>query len=364
MKDVSPLRALVFGSAMVDTIAVIADGDIELITMHNEQSSYLLLEQGRKVDAESVTSHIGGGAANVSVSMARLGVMVEIAAVVGDDLGAGKIREKMQGEGVGLNHLAVDRAHTTGTSVLVSSHDQDAAIFTSRGANKFLTPAHIAAIDFSKFDLVYIASLSDASAACFGDIVQRAKAAGAYVAVNPGIRQLTARAEEFLSACPFIDQMSLNKVELTALLPFLVHGRGSAPKWQNHIESPAPKLLEEGLRLSGMVLGLGNVMARLSALGPTAICLTDGKYGAYLMENSELYYGPPVPVIPRGSAGAGDAFSSTLAAELACGKAAEAALLAAALNAASVVGETDTQAGLLGARELQKRMQTHRKLKA
>lgn len=356
MSHPSPLRVLVFGSVMLDTITVIADKDIERITMHNGKSSFLLLEQGRKVDSRSVTTHIGGGAANVSVSMARLGARVHVAAMLGNDLGAQKITRHLKSENIGVGHLNVTDTQSTGTSVLISSHDQDAAIFTHRGANKCLTLDHVKAMDFADFDLVYIASLSDQSADCFGEIVTRAKAAGAYVATNPGIRQLTSRAQDFLAACPSIDQISLNQVELTALLPFLMP-TGDAPRpWENKITSGSPKLLSEGLHLSGLKLELGDVLARLHHYGVSAIALTDGKHGAYLMNASGLHYSPSVPVDPKGTAGAGDAFASTLALHLAQHEPPGNALKAASLNAASVVSHVDTQKGLLQAATLRARM--------
>ena len=55
-----------------------------------------------------------------------------------------------------------------------------------------------------------------------------------------------------------------------------------------------------------------------------------------------------------GTAGAGDAFASTLAGQLAQGQPPESALQAASCNAASVVGAIDTQTGLLDAKALAK----------
>ena len=53
--------------------------------MLNADSSFLLLEEGRKTEAEEVSTHVGGGAVNVAVAMARLGMDVAVLAKLGSD---------------------------------------------------------------------------------------------------------------------------------------------------------------------------------------------------------------------------------------------------------------------------------------
>jgi len=79
------MRVLTIGSAMVDTIAIIDSGRIERMTMLNADSSFLLLEEGRKTEAVEVSTHSGGGAVNVAVAMARLGMDVALLAKLGVD---------------------------------------------------------------------------------------------------------------------------------------------------------------------------------------------------------------------------------------------------------------------------------------
>ena len=50
------MKAITVGSATIDIIALIADDDVERMTMHNATSSFLLLEQGKKVDASSIST--------------------------------------------------------------------------------------------------------------------------------------------------------------------------------------------------------------------------------------------------------------------------------------------------------------------
>ena len=120
---------------MIDIITVIADNDIELMTLHNQTSSYLMLEQGRKIESESIDDYVGGGGANTAVCMGRLGMEMDILALIKEDLNGKKIRRRLEEENIGLTHLQILTQVGSGVAVHVSSHDRNAAIFTHRGAN-------------------------------------------------------------------------------------------------------------------------------------------------------------------------------------------------------------------------------------
>jgi ribokinase len=79
------LKALTLGSAVIDIIVTIDPERIEQMQMRNADTSFLLVEEGRKVDAESITRHIGGGGVNTAVSLARLGFDTATLVKTGDD---------------------------------------------------------------------------------------------------------------------------------------------------------------------------------------------------------------------------------------------------------------------------------------
>jgi ribokinase len=153
------MKVLAVGSAMIDTIAMIDSDRIERMSMLNADSSFLLLEEGRKTEAEEISIHPGGGAVNAAVAMARLEMDVSLLAKLGTDARA---------------------------DAILARH---AAIFTFRGANTLLEVKDLHDDAFA-VDIVYVANLSNQSADCFPGIVSRAKAHDALVAVNPGPRQL------------------------------------------------------------------------------------------------------------------------------------------------------------------------------
>ncbi|MBP5856568.1 carbohydrate kinase family protein [Marivibrio halodurans] len=347
------MRALAIGSAMIDTIVLVASRNIERMTMANDAVSYLLLEQGRKVEAESIAEHVGGGAVNAAVAMARLGAETAAVLKVGTDLKAEKILTRLREEGVAADFVARTDADETGAAVMIASHDRNATIFTRRGANTRLADTDVAADRFAGRDLVYITALSNESADRFPDIVRRAGEAGAFVAANPGIRQLTARAEPFLERLCDLSLLAVNRVEAEALVPALSVRRVShAPALLPDADegddgSEPPPLMRQGLSFGGFDMELASFCAAVRAFGCARLVVSDGTNGAYLADAEGIYHVAAADAVEvRGTAGAGDAFTSTCATLLADGADPARALRAAALNAAGVVGHIDTQSGL------------------
>ena len=130
----------------------------------NADSSILLLEEGRKTEAEEVSTHAGGGAVNAAVAMARLGMDVAVLAKLGSDERADTILRHLEQEGVSPAWVRRDpRVPTGAASVLISSHNRNAAIFTFRGANTLLAVEDLHDEAFA-VGVVYIANLSNESA--------------------------------------------------------------------------------------------------------------------------------------------------------------------------------------------------------
>lgn len=340
------MKAVTFGGAMIDSIAIIANDQIERMSMRNAQSSFLLLEEGRKIEADQISQHCGGGAINTAVCLARLGWDVATVVKLGQDQRADLILRRLEAAAVSTRWAMRDGRQATGSSLVVSSHERDAAIFTFRGANTTLEESDLVA-DMFGADLVYVSSLSDGSADCFPQIVQRARQAGARVATNPGIRQLTSRAAPFLDALSDIDVVSINRVEADALVPLLI-GRFGAPPQSNRDRSGeiVPALFERGLGADGYHLSIEAFMRAMLRCGAKHVLITNGGDGAYAA-STDIHHCPALPATIAGTAGAGDAFASTFAAWLAETDDTHAALRAATSNAASVIEFADTQSGLL-----------------
>lgn len=349
------MKVLTVGGAMIDTIAIIDSSLIELMKMRNADTSFLLLEEGRKTEALEISTHCGGGAVNTAVAMARLGCEAAAIVKLGRDSRAQTILSGLSAEGVSTRWVIRDATAPTGASVLVSSHDRNAAIFTFRGANGFLDSADLDDAAFA-VDLVHVCSLSNRSSERFPEIVARANRCGARVSTNPGIRQLSARAGELLDVLARIDILSLNRAEAAVLVPSLagVRERGASDPVLSGGDLPA--LVRRGLISGGHEMGLAAYLRTLCRLGPSHVLLTDGAAGAFVGTRDEILFCPALKAKVMGTAGAGDAFASTFATEIGRGREAADALRAATVNAASVLGHVDTQTGLLSRQELDNRL--------
>jgi ribokinase len=342
------MNVLTIGGAMLDTIVTIDSDKIEQMKMLNAESSFLLLEEGQKTEAEEIAASCGGGAVNAAVASARLGNVTSTIVKLGRDTNAETLRERLQSEGVDTRWIVTDEEEPTGASVIVSSHERNAAVFTYRGANTRLAPTDFPDAAFAGQTLVYVANLSNQSADCYPLIVERAKAAGARLAVNPGVRQLTARYDDFWASLAEIDILSVNRAEAQALMPRLLQsfGEGGAPLVVRSGE-PLPPLAKRGLRNGGYEMSLVKFLGALGELGVGTVVLTDGAKGAFIARGRDLYYREAQHVVAAATTGAGDAFSATFACYLTNTDDVARALSAATINAASVVKYIDTLSGLM-----------------
>ena len=355
------MKILTVGSALIDTIAVIASERIERMTMRNAETSFLLLEEGRKNEAEEVSTFCGGGAVNTAVGLARLGHDVAALVKVGQDVRAETIMARLAEERVSTRYVVRDGRLPTGASVLLSAHDRNAAIFTFRGANTLLELKDLHKDAFAT-QLVYVSSLSNESADCFPAIIDHAKAEGAMVATNPGVRQLTSKAGEFQKTLAKIDILAINRAEAGALVPALLEGfSDGGPKLTAGKGGELPELARVGLVGVGYKMTLASFFRAMHKLGPKWVLVSDGKNGAYVGSAAGLIHCPALECKVAGTAGAGDAFASSFAAFVAEGMPAEEAIRAGVINSASVIGHIDTQTGLLKRPQLEQQLAQSRK---
>lgn len=348
------MKALTVGGAMIDTIAIIENSAIERMSMLNAGTSFLLLEEGRKTEALEVSTHCGGGAINTAVALARLGFACSVLIKLGEDLRAEQILARLDVEGISHRWASRDAELPTGASVHLSSHDRNSAVFTFRGANTRLVAADLHD-DAFEADLVYIANLSNQASECFPAIVKKAKTAGALVAANPGLRQLHAHGDEFHAVLSSIDILTLNRREAEEVLPILDRRNTHDDTALGFPETlTAPPLAESGLRHQGRAMSVRAFLRALIARGVGTAVLTDGRDGSFAASNGRMIYCPAYhDAHVAGTAGAGDAFASTFAAYIAEERTPDAAIRAATINAAGVLGHVDTQTGLMRRGEIE-----------
>lgn len=344
---------------MVDTIAIVEDALIEHISMSNAGKTFLLLEQGSKTEATSLSTHCGGGAVNASVALARLGHAVSIIAKVGEDSRANVVRQALIAEGISLDGLVATQTAPTGASAIVAAHDRNAAVFTFRGSNTTLTDEDIQKTLIDAADLIYVSTLSGASADVLPKVIDLARSPRRMIVVNPGLRQITTRFSALLNALPDLSVLALNRAEAEAF------ARQAIAELAGSENAMLRQIVAMRLATS---IGADRQMRHVSAaalidgllyLGAKSVLLTDGMHGAYIGDRDQIIFCPALDVAVVSSAGAGDAFVSTFAGVLAGGHDYAYALRAASVNASAVVTEADSQSGLLRKEFLHSRTDAH-----
>lgn len=350
------MKVLTVGGATLDSIAIIESDRIERVMLRNSEASFLMLEEGRKTEAQAISTHCGGGAVNAAVAMSRLGLDAAALVKLGQDQRAETILTGLASEGVSARWAVRSPHAPTGASVFISSHDRNAAIFTFRGANTLLESADLRKEAF-EVDMVYVSSLSNESANCFPEIVSLARANRAFLATNPGIRQLSARSAPVIEALGDIDALFINRHEADALVPALVarFGEGGCSLALDKDEQP-PTIVARGFCGGGFEMTAHRFLTALLELGVPNVVVTDGAAGAIAASGNRIVFCPALSGPVAGTAGAGDAFSATCAAYLARGAGLDEALRAGAVNAAGVIAYADTQTGLLAADALEARL--------
>ncbi|MDV7341087.1 carbohydrate kinase family protein [Terasakiella sp. A23] len=345
------MKVLVIGGATIDVITSIDTSDIECITLKNATNSYLMMEQGKKVEATRIETQVGGGACNAAVAMSRLGGVVGCVLKLGNDVDADRVLGRLAEEKIDTSLVRKEPTEQTGKSIIVSSHDRNAGIFVHRGSNTTLSLGDITPEIFVGIDLVYVSTLSGQSATVFPKIVKLAKEAGAFVACNPGIRQIRRRKEQVLDAFQHVDLLAINKEEATALAEGYVDISSIEENAENY-----PELIRDGLGEKGARVELAALAHKIHKIGCSYLVVTNGAEGAYLSTPETILFRPSIPCEVESTIGAGDAFNATIAYALRTKKTVYSALNMAAVNGASVAASLDTQSGLMTADDLQKKV--------
>jgi sugar/nucleoside kinase (ribokinase family) len=219
---------------------------------------------------------LGGSAAIVACGLARLGVPTALAAIVGDDLYGGFVRDALVERGVDVRWLRTDPDVPTGLSVVLSVGDR--AILTHPGTIAATGPEVVPEEALAHVRHVHSASyfLQPLLAPHLPDVLARARAAGATTSVDTNFDP----ARTWQGVEPLLRQADVlmpNATELRALA-----GRED---------------LDEAARI---VLGLG-----------CRVALKNGAEGGVLWESDgSLVRVPAPPVSPVDTTGAGDSFDA------------------------------------------------------
>jgi sugar/nucleoside kinase (ribokinase family) len=252
----------------------------------------------------------GGCAANVAISLAKLGISSAVSGRVGADFFGDFLEGELNGFGVDTRGLRRSADRGTSKTVVLPVAGQDRRFVHSFGANAEFTVDDVDRSVLAQCDVFYLGGhlvLPSVSASELAGLCAEARSGGARTVVDVVVpRGAAVSLESVGEALPHVDVFVPNEDEARALT-------GEAQP-----QRQAARLLDAG---SGMVI------------------VTRGTAGAVLRSRDELLEVPAPRVASVDQSGAGDGFSAGLIAGLLAGWDAE-----RTVRFASIVGASATTA--------------------
>jgi len=350
------MKVLTLGGATEDIFIEYEAQTLQLETSAGTQS-YLILEEGKKIEVQNIHCTTGGGATNSAVSFKRLGFDVSVFCKIGNDEAGERVVADLLGKQITTDLIVRDPKHTTGISFIVPSKSGNKTVLALHGANSYIADQELPLKAISQSDLLYITPLNGESAHHLEEIVRQAKKHGALVAIDPGKDQLTIGVSTLWNALVHIDMLILNHSEAAFLMNSLETTESSADEKYSANATPCmhkPALLQEKCANKSRCFNLTDFFKKILAQGTKIVAVTDGAQGVYTATGDNIFFHPSLPCAVVNTVGAGDAFGSCFVASIAEGKTVQEAMVRGIINSSSVIGSTDAQEGLLTSTELDK----------
>lgn len=312
------LDFLAVGDTVVDDFIKLKDASVHCKL--DTEACELCMRFGDKVPFESSTVIYGvGNAANAAVSAARLGLATGFISNTGDDDRGKKILEAFQSEGIDTEAVTLHKEVPTNYHYVLW-YDSERTILVHQNEYPYRFPKHL-----PPPKTLYFSSINEKAVEYRDHVIEYLEQhPSIFFAFQPGVFEIKSGAKAFSHFYKRANFVICNKEEAARIL-----GHGSTEMVE----------LLKGLR----------------ALGPEEVVITDGRNGAFAMNESGAWSIPmyPDPREPFERTGAGDAFASTVAVALTLGKPLEEALLWGPVNSMSVVQDIGGQRGLLSREKIE-----------
>lgn len=326
---------ITIGGAVADITFYTNQGRVFRTPQDLTAQKMLGFEYGAKVNIAEARCTVGGGAANVAASLAKLGFKVGALLRVGNDFNGAKIKEELKKRGVAVDLIQTDNFLQTGFSFILvtdkKSHEHIA--FLHRGANVSLDTG-TAALKNSAAKYFYLTSLSGSSwAGATKNIFNYARKQQIKIIWNPGNLQLQAGKHGLEKFLKQTEILILNKDEAIELaLSGVKIGRRD------------PKFLNRPVYLLNI----------LNEWGPKIVVITEGQKGAYAFKDGKIYNTKSINKKEVDTTGVGDAFGAAFLGGLLYSKTMDikTGFVWGILNSANVLTEVGAQNGILSRQEL------------
>lgn len=287
----------------------------------------LALPLGGKIKVQQVIETCGGGAANTSVGLARLGAIAHFCGILGSDQWGHRLLENFRAEGVDPCAATIVEGETSSFSIILSAGSGERVILYDPGTNAHLHDATFDREHAATMDWIYLNHLHEQSAVIENDIAEILEQHPRIgLTWNPGGTQLkTGIADATITR--LLARTSLLVCNTEEVLRFT-----------------GEETVEAAIRI-------------LHGRGVRIACVCDGKNGA-IGSNEETRWHCPIvndaPVVD--TTGAGDAFGTGMTWALLRQLDLPTALKAGTMNATSVIGAIGAERGLLTDIEMRARL--------
>lgn len=344
------MKIITIGSAMQDLFLAYGAPETIALDIDGCDVNYILLEEGHKIDLDSISFALGGGGINSSCSFKRLGFSPTICCKIGNDQEGAFILKHLKAKKINVSHVATSTGDHTGRSYIIPSPTGNSALLVYRGTNLILEKKDIPLTQLKFYDQIYITSLSQTTSALLPIICKHAKKLQIPVATNPGTSQLTANVKTLEDSLDAIQILILNCFETTLLMEKF--GSKMPKKQEMSRNYKLPDLLSAPISRGTIRFTLQQYFKAVHERGPSIVGVTNGADGVYISDGTTIYYHPSLPIEIVSTVGAGDAFSSTFVAQLLKKHSIENAIRAGIINSAAVLEYLDATSGLLDQQEL------------
>ena len=166
-----------------------------------------------------ITTHPGGGGANVAARLAALGMPILLVSRVGNDLAGRVAVDDLRAGGV-ETRVAIDPVRATGTVVVIVEPTGERTMLPDRGANAALSPADLPVDELRAATHLHLSgyTLLDPGSRAAGLVaLEHAREAGLSVSVDPASAAPLAAAGAFLDWVASADVLLPNLEEAVVL---------------------------------------------------------------------------------------------------------------------------------------------------
>ena len=260
-----------------------------------------------------------GNSANAAVSASRLGLPTAFISFIGDDAHGEECISVLRDEGVSTSYITKEQGKKTNYHYVLS-YNAERTILVRHESFSYALPDIPDTVSW-----LYFSSVGESAEALHDDVARwMAQHPDTNLVFQPGTFQMRLGYDRLKSLYACTHLFICNKQEAQRIL--------------DSQETDVKTLLRD-----------------MHGKGPDVAVITDGPNGAYAFNGDTVYFVPQYPdtAPPKERTGAGDAFSSALAAFLAKGFSLKDALLRAPINSMSVVQHIGAQKGLLTEKDIE-----------